>query len=168
MWPAARAHGTHRDHGLARPQHGGARSQQPEVRAARDGPGSQVHHGLVGEITVGENYFVDAAGLDQLLELALRVDRNALRVTRAGQRRGVAAPRDVRDLGGGEGHHLHSGVVPEGDVEVVEVAPGRAQDQDPAPKHLFIIGPSPRAGARPDPLKSSAPHPYRPAVSELR
>ena len=51
-----------------------------------------------------------------------------LGVARAGERGGVAARIDAGNLRGGESDHLAIGVVPERQVEIVEIAAGRAED----------------------------------------
>ncbi len=60
-------------------------------------------------------------------------DRDAVGVERSGERGGVAAVVDARDLGGGEGDDLVVGVVAEHGVEVVEIATAGAHDDDPPP-----------------------------------
>ena len=49
---------------------------------------------------------------------------------RTGERRGVAAVVDVRNLCRGEGDDLVAGVMAKEGVEVVEVSAGRASDDD--------------------------------------
>src|SRR3972149_1679127 len=59
-----------------------------------------------------------------------RVDRDALRVEGPREGRGVPPALDARDLSRGEGDDLVLLVVPEVDVEVVEVAARGAEDDD--------------------------------------
>ncbi len=65
---------------------------------------------------------------DDVLELGLGPDRDADRIPVPGQLVRVDAAVDVRDLGGGERHHLVRVRVAEEDVEVVKVAAGSADD----------------------------------------
>jgi hypothetical protein len=53
-----------------------------------------------------------------------------LRIEGSGKLRRIAAIIDVGDLSRREGDHLMAGVVPEDDVEVVEVAAGGTEDDD--------------------------------------
>ena len=78
----------------------------------------------------------DGEVVDQVGELRLRADGNAAGVARAGQLGRVPTVVDAGDLGGGERHHLDVGVVAVHDVEVMEVAPTGAHDDD-AP-HLSL------------------------------
>jgi hypothetical protein len=94
-----------------------------------------VHDLLVGEVAVGEDHFVDLEIADVLFEVLLVQDRNPLGVPFPGELGGVAAPGDIRDLGGGEGHDLILGASTVIGVEVVKVAPGGAQDQDTSKLH---------------------------------
>src|ERR1035437_5955218 len=68
--------------------------------------------------------------LDELGELGLVVDRDAVRVELPGQGRRVLAVVDVGDLGGREGYDLVVLVVAKVSVEVVKVAACGSHDQD--------------------------------------
>jgi hypothetical protein len=92
-----------------------------------------VQHVLVGHVRVGEDDLFDLVLADQLLEFPFRVDRNSVRIELAREERGIDTPCDVGDLRGGEGDDLELLASAIDDVEVVEVAPGRARDQDPRP-----------------------------------
>jgi hypothetical protein len=94
-----------------------------------------MHHLLVRHIAVGEDDFVDVFPLDQVLDLGLGQDGDAIRVERTGQLGRIAAPGDVGDLRRGEGHHLAGRIAPEHPVEVVEVPTGSAQDHHPPARH---------------------------------
>src|SRR5690606_3893928 len=59
-------------------------------------------------------------------------DGNPLGIQRPREGRGVYAALDVGDLRGRKGHHPVGGIVPVDDVEVVEVPPRSAHDDDPA------------------------------------
>ena len=84
-------------------QHGRARAQEPEVGAGGERARAEVHDVLVRDVGVGEHDLVDPLAGDQVLELVLGDDRDAVRVARAGQLGRVEPAVDVRDLGGGEG-----------------------------------------------------------------
>ena len=104
-------------------------------RSLKLGTGSErlradVQHVLVGHVRVREDDLVHLVLANQLLELRFRVDRNPVRVELACEERGVDATGDVGDLRGGEGDDLELLAAAVDDVEVVEVAPGRAGDQD--------------------------------------
>ena len=118
------------DDGLAALDHRVAGAEEDEVGAGGQDLGGLVHDVLVGDVAVGEMDVVDLVGGDELVELGLGVDRDALGIELAGQGRGILAAFDVRDLGGGEGDDLVVGIVAEEGVEVVEVAPGGAHDDD--------------------------------------
>ena len=92
--------------------------------------GGLVHDVGVGEVAVGEMDVVDLVVGDELVELGLGLDRDALGIELAGQDRGILAALDVRDLRRREGDDPVVGVVTEVGVEVVEVAPGGAHDDD--------------------------------------
>jgi len=65
---------------------------------------------------------------DDVLEIRFGQNRDALRIQRAGQRRGVLPVVDVRNLRGGEGDDVVAGIAAIDDVEIVEIAPGGAHD----------------------------------------
>ena len=77
----------------------GLRAEQPEVGAAGEHPRGLVHHGLVRHVAVGEDHLVDLQLADQLAQLRLGVDRDALGIERAGQLRRVAAALRCRESG---------------------------------------------------------------------
>jgi hypothetical protein len=83
--PAARAHGADADDGHARLEHRAASAEQDVVRSARDRPRSEVHDVTVRDVAVGEDHLVDVQVADELLEVLLGMDRDAL---------GIAGPRE--------------------------------------------------------------------------
>ena len=89
-----------------------------------------MHDVGVRDVAVGEHDRVDALAAADRFELGLVLDRDAVRIARAGQAGGIAAAGDARDLRRREGDDLAGGIVAIDDVEVVEVAAGRAQDDD--------------------------------------
>ena len=125
---AARADGAYRDDGHLGLDHAGPRPDEPEVGAGREDGRSLVHDVLVGDVAVGENHLVGVSPRIRLAQLGLGVDRDALRIARPGQLRGIATALDVRDLGGGEGHDLGLGVIAEDRVEIVEITSRGAHD----------------------------------------
>jgi len=82
----------------------------------------------VGDVAVREDDLLHLPIADDGLEVRLGEDRDALGIEPAGERRGVLAAVDVRDLRGRESHDVVGGVVAVDDVEVVEVAPCGAHD----------------------------------------
>ena len=81
-------------------------------------------------VAVGKYDQVDRSVAHDLLELRFGPDRDAGRVERAGELGRISPLGDSGDLGRREGDHLERGIVAVDDVEVVEVAPGSAHDQD--------------------------------------
>ena len=133
-----RADGTDGDHGDSRLQHRRSRPQQHEVRAGGHDLAGLVHHVRVGDVRVAEDDVVDLLLLDQRSEHALVVNLDAVWVALTGQARRVHPVVDERDLGRGEGDDLDPGIVPIGDVEVVEVAPCGAHDEQ-STLHPWIL-----------------------------
>jgi len=84
----------------------------------------------VGDVGVGEHDLVHFVEADQVDELTLGNDRDALGISLPGEPGRVGAPVDVRDLGRGECDHVHIGVGTEDDVERVEVTPAGTGDDD--------------------------------------
>jgi len=124
------ARGPRGDHRLGALDHGADGTEEHEVRAARQHTAGLVHHELVGHVAVGEDDPVDLLAGEDLLQLGLRDDVDAVRVERPGELRRVPTVIDPGNLGGREGDNLDAGVVAVDDVEVVEVAPGGAHDHD--------------------------------------
>ncbi len=126
---AAGPDGAHRHHRLGRLDHGGVGADEPEVRALGEHARGLVHDHFVGHVAVSKDHLVDLVLVDELLQLALVVNGNPLRIQLPRQLPGILLAGDVRDLGGGEGDHLVLGVVAEAGVEVMKIAPGGAHDQ---------------------------------------
>ncbi len=84
----------------------------------------------MGHVGIREYDLIDFVITDQLLQIALRVDGNALRVERARQRRRIAAAVDIGDLRGGEGDDACAFVLAKDSVEIVKIAAGGAGDHD--------------------------------------
>jgi len=128
---AAGADGADGHHRHPRLEHAGARTDEAEVGARGEDEGRGVHDGLVGHVAVGEDDLIGPEVAHEPRQVGLGMDGDALGITRPRQLRRIAAALDVRDLGGGEGHHLGAGVVAEDRVEVVEVAARGSHDDDP-------------------------------------
>ena len=126
----AGAHGADRHDGNVGIEHGRVRPQEHEVGAGRHGLAALVHHVLVRDVGVREHDVVDIERRDELGELGLVVDLDAVRVVRARELRRVHPVVDERDLGRRERHDLRVGIVAEHGVEVVEVATGGSHDED--------------------------------------
>src|SRR5205823_12455716 len=91
--------------------------------------GDQVSDVAVVDVGVGEDARLDGQLRDELRQLLLWEDGDALRIPRAGEGGGILATLDAGDLGGGEGDDLNRRVIAENDVEVVEVPSGGPHDQ---------------------------------------
>ena len=89
-----------------------------------------MHDVFVGDVAVGEIDLGHAVLLDQGVELFLGEDGDAVGIELAGQDGRVFPAVDVGNLGGGEGDDLEIRIVAEVGVEVVEIAAGRAHDDD--------------------------------------
>ena len=133
------AHGADRHDRLGRFDLGVLRAHQAEIRAGSIHQRGLVHDNLMRHVAVGKDHLVDLQGLDQFDQVALRMDRDALRVLLAGQRSRVFALIDVRDLGGGESNDFVVGIIPEESVEIMEIAPCSAHDQCSDRCHSLII-----------------------------
>jgi hypothetical protein len=106
-----------------------------EVRAGRLHDGGKVHHLLVGDVAIGEDAVAHVERADQLGQLCLGVDGDALGIELARQSGRVPAAVDVGDLGRGERHHATGGLVAIHPVEVVEITAGGADDDHIFPLH---------------------------------
>ena len=127
---AAGAHRRYRDHRHSRRDHGPQRAEQGEVGAGRERARGAMHDLGMGKVAVGEHHQLDLVRADQRLELGFRRDGDAFRILRAGERGGIAAPGDAGNLRRGKGHDFERRIVAIDDIEVVEIAPGRAHDHD--------------------------------------
>ena len=97
-----------------------------------------MHHVLVRDIAVGEDDFVDEPIATQGIEVALVEDRDALGIERAGELWRIPAADDAGNLSGGERKHGRVGIVAVGDIEVVKVAPGGAEDHHAPPSRAKL------------------------------
>ncbi len=87
-----------------------------------------VHQVGVCDVAVGEEDVVDIVRGDEVGKLALRVDRDAIGVTRARQHRRERPVVDAGNLSGREGDDVDRRVLLQRDQEVVEVATGGSHD----------------------------------------
>ena len=127
---AAGAHRRHGDHRHARADHGALRAEQREIGAGGKGARSAMHHFGMGEVAVGEYDLFEFLLADQGFEFGLGQDRNAPGIKRTCQRGRIAPSGDAGNLRRGEGHDLERRIVAVDDIEIVEIAPGRAHDRD--------------------------------------
>jgi hypothetical protein len=128
--PRSGAGSTDGHHRPTRLQHGPAWCEQAEIRPGRECPTREVHYLLVRQIGVGEDARIHAQSSDHFLQLILRMDRDAGWISRSRQLGRIVSIRDVGDLLGGECNHLGRVIRPEHGVEVVEITPGGAEDQN--------------------------------------
>src|SRR5206468_249517 len=108
---------------------------QHEIGAGGGDDRGLVHDVVVRHVGVGEDDEVDLEVADQPGDLLLLVDRDPGGVPRARQGGRVPAAGDVRDLRGGEPDDIERRIVPEAEVEVMEVPTGRTHDQDTSRAH---------------------------------
>jgi hypothetical protein len=98
-----------------------------------------VHHRFVGNVAVGEYGFIGLQVPALRGKVGFLEDRDAVRIQRSGQGRRVAAPGDARNLRRRKGHDIVCLVLPEHDIEVMEVTSRGAHDDDalslPARRH---------------------------------
>ena len=80
-----------------------------------------MHQVQVRNIAVRENHRVHVQATNQFLQLVLGENGYAIRIACSRQRRGIAAARDARNLGGCEADYFELRLVPEDYVEVMEV-----------------------------------------------
>lgn len=124
------------DDGSQRTEHCAGRGGGREMSARRVHPRSEGHDVLEGDVGVGKPGFFDPFRSNEILEFLFREDRDPFGVVGPRKLRRVGTSRNRRDLGGREGHDLNTRIVPEEDVEVVEVATGGSQDDDASARHL--------------------------------
>ena len=86
---------------------------------------------VVRDVRVREDDLVDALGRDDVDELGLGPDGDAVGVTGPGELGRVAAVVDAGDLRRREGHDLRAPVGAKDGVEVVEIASAGSGDDDP-------------------------------------
>lgn len=120
---APSAHGDDGDDGFARLDPRVLRPEHGKVGACAHHAVGDVHDRLVVQVAVRQDATVGVELPDLVLELGLGPDRQALRVQWARQLRRVKAALDLRDLRRSEPEDLVLGVLPEENVEVVEVTP---------------------------------------------
>ena len=123
----SRSDRSHSDHRLRRLQHRRRRNLQRSSRRHR--PSSKVHDVGMRNVRIGEDHFVDPVLGYERLEPLFSEDRDAVGVAVSRQLRRIATVIDIRDLGRRESNDLGVGVVAQRHVEVVEVAPGRPEDE---------------------------------------
>ena len=85
-------HGADRHDGAGCGEHRRVRAEQAKIRARPPAPPRPGASHVVGYVGVGEHDLVDAVSVDQLGELVLGMNRDPVRVARAGQRRRVDRP----------------------------------------------------------------------------
>ena len=70
-----------------------------------------MHQVLVGNIAIGKHHRVNLVFGDQVFQIFLFEDRNALRIQASGQFRRIAAAGNVRNLSGGECDYVVVGII---------------------------------------------------------
>ena len=79
------AHGRHGDHRHRSREHRDGRPEQHEVRTAGERPRGEVHDVEMRDVAVSEDHVGDALATTDGLEHRLVLDRDAVRIARAGQ-----------------------------------------------------------------------------------
>ena len=133
----AGAHGADGDHRLGGLDLGVARAHQAEIGAQGVHQRGLVHHVLVRHVGIGEDDLFGLVRANQVGQFLFGADRNSLGIEAARQFGGEDATLDIRDLRGGEGHHLVVLVAAKEGVEVVEVASSGPHD-DRLDRHLLF------------------------------
>ena len=133
--PGPRSHRADGNDGDVRLEHGGMGSEQAEGRPGRHRQAGLVHDVQVRDVRVGEDDFVDVELADEAGKLLLEIDGDPIRVAGTAELGWILPVLDERDLSGRERHDVGLGIVPIDDVEVVEVAPCGAHDQDTFARH---------------------------------
>ena len=90
-----------------------------------------MHDLFVGDIAVGEDNLVDILGSAEFFELSFVDNGNPVWIQRSSQCGGIATAGYARDLGRREGDHLGFRVFTVHDIEIVEVAAGRPEQDNP-------------------------------------
>jgi hypothetical protein len=88
-----------------------------------------MHDVRIADIAVGKHDLVDTSLPTKGFQLRLVHDRDAVRIERACQRGGVAAPGNLRNLGCGKCHHAAARIIAIDPVEIVKVAARRSHDE---------------------------------------
>jgi len=99
----------------------------------------QLHNVLIADVGIREDNLGHFVFADQLAELRLRNDRDAVGVQLARQRGRITAIVDMRNLRRGEGDDVEIGVVAEVDVEVVKIPPAGARDEHAFRGHKSLL-----------------------------
>ena len=113
-------------------QHGSLRTEQNKIRARRKNARRDMHHVLVGDIAIGKHDLVHGLGAAQRFQLRFLDDGNAARIERTGKRSRINSAGDARDLRRSERHNFSCGVVAVDHIEIMKIAAGGADDDDPA------------------------------------
>src|SRR5947199_1045939 len=129
--PAPRADRAHRDDGHLRLQHRLFGAEEEEFRPVRVREGDPMPDVRVVDVGVCEDARLRAEPLDEPRELFFGKNRDSfgVQVPREGGR--ILPSLDPRDLRGGERDDMVRRIVPEIDVEIMEVAARGAEDDAP-------------------------------------
>src|SRR5208282_575204 len=127
---ASRSHRTHGNDGDRGFELRVLGSQKPEIGVCSHRTGAEMHEVLVGNIAIGKHYRINRVFSDQVFQIFLFEDRNALRIQAAGQFRRITTAGNVGNLSGSERNYLVVGIITKYDVEIVEVPAGGTQNQN--------------------------------------
>src|SRR2546425_13052650 len=131
-FPASGPDRAHRDDGHFRLQHGLFCAEEEELRSMRVREGDSVSDVRVVDIGVCEDARLRTEPLDEPRELFFGKDRDSFGIQVAREGRWILPSLDPGNLRGGERDDAVRGIVPEIDVEIMEVAARGAEDDDPA------------------------------------
>src|ERR1700758_350025 len=89
-----------------------------------------MHEIDVRNVTVGENDGINLQLRDEFLHPFLGKNGNAFRIAGAGQLRRIATAGDAGNLRGGKAYNPVFGLVPEDNIEVMEISTGSPEDKN--------------------------------------
>jgi hypothetical protein len=116
---------------------------------------SQMHDVLMRDIAIRENTAINPLITDKFGQDLLVLNGNPVRVEGTGQFSRVTATVDFWDLSSREGHYLIIPVVSKDTIEVMKIASGSADNDDPLGGHLGSPWRTKEPGASHGPIVSN-------------
>ena len=84
------------------------------------------------DVAISEHHVIDGQATTDPFEVALRFDRNSVRIGRSRQHRRIESLVDTGDLRSRKCNDLIVGIVAINDIEIVKIAAGSTHIQDAA------------------------------------
>ena len=81
-----------------------------------------MHYGRMRQVAVSENDLLNLVPMDDLFQIGLRKNRNAVRIDWSAQRLRIASILDARNLRGRKPRDLLARIVTKADVEGVKIS----------------------------------------------